>query len=87
MERERGGDTLSTEREMKRLSMEREREGRGETLLGGQGALSSEVSGMLPIVLQKLKERLTRTPARTHSRIRPLGHRTKYVRDSGKLDA
>ena len=32
--------------------------------------MSFEVSGMLPIVLEKLKERLTRTPVRTHNRIR-----------------
>ena len=35
-----------------------------------QGTLSFEVSGMLPIVLEKLKERLTRTPVRTHNRIK-----------------
>ena len=39
-------------------------------LAGGQGTLSSEASGMLPIALEKLKERLTHTPARTHNRAR-----------------
>ena len=43
----------------------------GQGLAGGQGTLSSEASGMLPIALEKLKERLIRTLARTHSRIMP----------------
>ena len=51
------------ERERARGS-EREREGEGE------GASERERERMLPIVLERLKERLTRTPARTHNRIR-----------------
>ena len=36
--------------------------GSSQVLMGGQGTLSSEVSSMLPIVLGKLKARLTRAP-------------------------
>ena len=37
---------------------------------GGQITLSSEVSGALFAVLEKLKDSFTHTPGRTHNRIR-----------------